>query len=381
MKKTGARLIKEAEKILKIHEVNTFKEFLELRSSWNEILKKSVDNSATLTWEHVSVSVKNLEKNQRLRILYITSDDKIIAIAPLRTSHYKLSFIGYNVIEPLDYGDATDYTGLILTEQELECLRAFIKYLCQQNDWDYLYINDIPETSDIIRLIATKDNLLPKFEFEKGEICPYILLPDSMDKYLTNLKPHRRKQLRLCLKNLERDHGKVELKEYYELGSLEDTMQLFFDLHQKRWKSKGASGAFNSHKMRNIFMDRARFFAEKDWLGLYFLTVNNKPVAVNYALKYNKKLSCCSTGFDTEYYHYGVGNLLLLKIIEKCIKQSFTEYDFMKGEESYKSIWTKKYRANFGLILVNKRFSSRLLKLFLDTKKRTIDYFLTKFNR
>ena len=158
-------------------------------------------------------------------------------------------------------------------------------------------------------------------------------------------------------------------------------MQLFFDLHQNRWKSKDESGAFSSHKLRNIFMDRARLFVEKDWLGLYFLTVNGKPIAVNYALKYNKKLSCCLTGFDTEYSHYSASNLLLIKIIEKCINQGFTEYDFMKGEESYKSTWTKKYKTNFSLKLVNKRLSSQLISLCLETKKRTIDGFLRKLNR
>ena len=67
-------------------------------------------------------------------------------------------------------------------------------------------------------------------------------------------------------------------------------MALFFDLHQKRWKSRGGIGAFSSDKIRAIFLDRAKLFAQKGWLGLYFLTVNDKPVAANYSLKYNKKL-------------------------------------------------------------------------------------------
>ena len=118
--------MKGSETKLEIHETNTLKDFLELKKYWNEILEKSKDNSAVLTWEHIYVSVKNLEKDQSLRILYITSGDRIVAIAPLRNSRYKLGVVGYNVIEPLDYGSATDYTGFILSEREPECLTNFL---------------------------------------------------------------------------------------------------------------------------------------------------------------------------------------------------------------------------------------------------------------
>jgi hypothetical protein len=361
--------LKRSNTKLEMHEVNTNQDFLELRDSWNEALKKSNDNSATLTWEHISVSVKNLQKNQKLKILYITSDDRIIAIAPLKSSHYNLRFVGYDAIEPLDYGVATDYTGFILSEREHECLQIFLTYLYYQNDWNFLSINDIPETSTFIRLVTQKNNWGFKFSIEKGEKCPYITLPDSIDKFLNNLKPHRRKVLRWCLRSLERDHRKVELKEYHEIGSLEHTMNLFFELHQKRWIPRGKPGAFSSDKMRTIFLDRARLFAPKDWLGLYFLTVNDKPVAASYSLKYNKKLHLCLTGFDPEYYKYSVSNLLLIKIVEECIKQGFTEFDFMKGDELYKSKWTKEYRYNFNVRLVNRRLSSQIIALSEKTRK------------
>jgi CelD/BcsL family acetyltransferase involved in cellulose biosynthesis len=361
---------------LEVNEVNTIDGFFGLQECWNKILERSKDNSATLTWEHIFVSAKNLGKNQELRILYVTEShtNRIIAIAPLRKSHYKMRVIRYSVIEPLDYGSATDYTGIILTEKELECIQAIQKYLYLKNDWDFLNLENIPETSTIISSIRSQEGLIPGIQINDDEICPYMEIPDSMDKFLSSLKTNHRRGLRRCLRQLENEHGKVELKEYHELGSLDETMQLFFDLHQKRWKSQGRLGAFNSSKIRCIFLERARLFAMKNWLGLYFLTVNDKPVAAIYALKYNKKISSCASGFDTDYYPYSISNLLLIKIIERGIEQGFNEFDFMKGGEPYKLKWTKKYRQNFSLSLTNKRVSSQLIKLAIKTKKATIDH-------
>lgn len=363
-------LIKGKITTLKVNEINTIEDFSKIRSQWNAVLEKSNDNIVSLTWEHIAVSVKNLKKNQLLRILYITVNDKIIAIAPLRQSKYKvMGHLSYSVIEPLDYGNSTDYTGLILTEQAFECLQAFLMHLYSQGNWDCIRLNDVPASSHLIDLLIKSKHMLPKFKIEGGDTCPYITIPNSMEDYLNRLSRNFKKNLRRRLRNLERDHGTVELKEYHELGSLEDTMSIFFNLHQARWTLKGGPGAFRSQNTREIFMDRAKLFAEKGWLGLYFLTVNNKPIAAKYTLKYNQKIYGCLSGFDPTYSSYSVGILVLMKLIEKCIEQGIKEYDFMKGDESYKFELADKTRRNLNLEFVNRRLVSHLIILVIQVKK------------
>jgi hypothetical protein len=308
-----------------------------------------------------------LEKNQTLRVLYITKESKIIAIAPLRqTTHTFKGLFSYSTIDTLDYGSATDYTGLILTENPIESLELFLKYLQHQNNWDYFKINDVPETSSIIELLNNNRHTLPKSEITPGEICAYITIPESIEDFLANI-PFR-KSLRKGLRNLEKDHGKVELKAYYELGSLDDTMKFFFDLHQKNWTARKEPGAFSSQKTRDIYMDRAKLFEEKGWFALDFLTVNDIPVAAKYSIKYKQKLSACLSGFDPKYASYSVGKLLLIKVIEKCIKEEIKEYDFMKGDESYKFSLTNKYRRNSSIKFVNKRLTSKFIRLGIKTR-------------
>ena len=347
-----------------MQEITSVDQFFDLRNCWNEVLARSRDDSAFLTWEHIAVSVKHLKKNQALKILYITNGNKIIAIAPLRQSiHTFKNLFRYSVIEALDYGGATDYTGLILTENPFESLQLFLTYLKRQNNWDYFYINDIPEKSMLIDLLINNRHALPKIEITQGEICPYITIPDTTENFLKDLKGHFKKNLRRSLRNLEKDHGKVELKAYHDLGTLENTMQIFFDLHQKIWVARNKPGAFSSQKNREIFMDRAKLFAEKDWLALNFLTVNDIPVSASYSLKYKQRLCNCLNGFEPEYASYSVGNLLHMKVIEKCIQNDFKEYDFMKGDESYKFNWTNIYRRNSNLKFVNRRLISKLIRL------------------
>jgi len=353
--------------IFKITEIN---EFNKLKTYWNDVLSNSKENSFFLTWEHVAVSVKNLNDNQKLYILYIKNDDKIIAIAPLRKSKYSFRRgLSYNIIEPLDYGTSTDYNGLILTEQKSKTLLFFLSYLYRQKDWDFIKFSDIPKKSIFANLLIKFKNFFPVFELTKGAICPYLELPDSIEDFLKRYSKNFRKNLRRRLRALQRDHGKVEIKNYHEFCSIEEGMNLFFDLHQKRWLSINKPGAFNVQKVRDIFLDRAKFFDKKGWFALYFLVVNGKPIAAKYVIEYDKKIHGCLSGFEPRYSSYGIGNLLLMKVIETGITRKFSEYDFMKGDELYKFNWTKKYRTNINVKFINNNFRSRLINLCMETEK------------
>lgn len=316
-------------------------------------------------------SVMYLSKNQTLRTLYATDGNKILAIAPLRKSRRSFNgLFSYNVIEPLASGN-TDYTGIILSEHETECLQMFLKHLFKQKDWDFIYLHDIPETSTLLNLFKKNHDQFPNFTVQEGIICPYLTLPDSTEELLSGLSARFRKNLRRSLRKLEHDQGKVELKEYQKLGSLEETMQILFDVHQKRWETLGEPGAFKTQWFRDMFLASAKLFAEKDWLRLYFLTADDKPTATLLAFEYNQKMYANIYGFNPIYSAYGVGNLTTMKVLERCIEKKIKEFDFMQGDEPYKFRWTTKYRRNFNIQFVNNKPTSKLIRLGIQAVNRT----------
>ena len=363
--------------MLGITEINTFDQFKELRDEWDKVLEKSIDNNPFLTWEYLSTYWKHFRKDKKLRILCIEDENEIIAIAPLRRSRYSfVGPLGYDVIEPLGYRGLTpegaDYTGLILAKREAECLQLFLNHLVEHDDWDFIYLMDVPETSINPNLLAKASKAIPlKFVLEKGAICPYISIPNSMDTFLKELKGKFRKNLRRCMRNLEKDYHRVELKRYDEFGSVEEAMKIYFELHQKRWKPKHMSGVFNTQEVRNFYIDVAKLFADNGWLALYFLTANDEPIATQYCFEYKQKMYYALGGFDPDYSQYSVGNLTLVKVIEKCIEKKIEEYDLLKGGEPYKFDWTEKYRRNLGIRFVNKRFTSNLYHWGIRTVKQT----------
>jgi CelD/BcsL family acetyltransferase involved in cellulose biosynthesis len=306
-------------------------------------------------------SVNHLGEETSIKILYATENKRAVGIAPFRKTHKKLKGkIGYTIIEPLTFGN-TDYTGLILAEQEEYCLSKFLVYLFNQKDWDLFYLPHIPQTSLTLKLLEANQKSLPAFDVEKGCICPYVTIPDSKEKLLKSLTPKFRKELKRRMHKLEGEKGTVRLKHYHEFGSLEQGMETLFNLHQKSWALRGKPGAFKTQEARNIALQTAKFFDERDWLRLYFLTLNNKPIAAELALEYGGRMYGHLCGFDPDYSVYSLGNLLLLKVFEDCIERGVSEYDFMQGAERYKFFWTSKFRQTLDIRFVNSKFSSNLI--------------------
>jgi len=361
---------------LKVLEINDVHHFLELKDEWNRVLARSKDNNIFLTWEYLSTFWKHFGKKARLRILLcINHKEEIISIAPLRQSRYDIvGPFGYNVIEPLGYRglmpEGGDYTGLILGEKEAECFKLFLNYLIEHDNWDFIYLYDIPATSAIPDIIYKTSEPITKFEITNGAICPYISLPNSIEILISRLSKNLRQNLRKYQRRLKRDFIKVEFKSYEEYGSVNDAMTIFFDLHQRRWKLKGMPGVFSTQEVRNFYIDVARLFAKNGWLALYFLTVNDEPIGATYSVVYNHKAYFCLGGFDPSYSKYSIGHLLHLKTMEICIAKKIKEYDFLKGGEPYKFVWTKHYRRNINIKFVNNKITSKLYHQGIKTIKQ-----------
>ena len=360
-----------------ILEVKEFNDFQILKDEWNDSLKVSLDNNVFSTWEWLSTWWRHFGEGKKLVILLIEEESRISAIAPFVYS--KHNFLGLGNLKKISFvgSPESDYNSFILKERNVMFLELFLDYLTEHFDWDYLELEDVPESgasTGLIRGMPLKMQYR-NWEERQSNLCPYVPLPFSMDVFTRELGRTMRYNLKRYSSKLEREH-RVELKEYDELGSVKEAMELFFDLHQKRWESSGELGAFNMQLFRDFHVDLAACFAEKGWLNLDFLTVDDKPVSAKYGFKYNQKFYSYLSGWDPDYSRYRVGNLSTMYEIEKCIRSHLREYDMMRGDEPYKRLWTTRARRNLELRFVRKGFSSRLY--CWQTKKRRINILLSK---
>ncbi|MHA2231647.1 MAG: GNAT family N-acetyltransferase [Candidatus Hodarchaeales archaeon] len=357
MKRTELEWIR----ILEITELDDFHRFEDLKDVWNDVLTNSGWNDVFSTYEWMSSWWKAFGERRQPRILLAKDKDKVLGIAPfMRTKYNFLHFGNLTKIEFIGCPQS-DYSNFLLVDKETECLQLFFDNLKEHNDWDCLELREIPQDNvliDTLRKMASEESI-DKFEESQISLCPHMSLPTSIDGIKSKLKGNMRRNLRRRLKRLN-EKFRVEFKTQNDFDSVEEAMNVFFKLHQKRWQTKGAAGVFARQELQNFHLDVAKLFNEKGWLSLHFLTTNDEAIATVYSFDYGQKKYEYLTGFNPDYSQFGIGNLLRMHLVEDCIRKGFKEYDLMRGNEPYKSEWPTQNRTNLEVRHIQKGFSARM---------------------
>jgi CelD/BcsL family acetyltransferase involved in cellulose biosynthesis len=343
---------------LQIEEITSLNDFYSIRHDWNQLINGITDNTFFLCWERIASAVEHLEEGSELKIILIRDCGELLGIIPLKKRiRYINGIVAYSIIKSI----SNRAPGILLKKRKSECLNLLLSHLYSQKDWDSLTFEEIPETFSFVDLIRLASGV--KFEITEGDVSPYLRIPDSKSALYANISPSFRHNLRNDLRRLQKRHGEVTLKEYYEIGSLEEMMNQFFQLHGKRWSSKGQKGAFDCQQNRDIFLTEAKYLAEINCLKLYFLLLKGEPISAFYGYTHNQVLYYLLGGFDPAYATYGPNNLQLLNILERCVENNFKELNFFSGFTEHKFRWCKLYRKTYNLKFFNTGAHSAVLKL------------------
>jgi len=343
---------------MRIKEINNYEDFLTLKQRWKKILQKC-DHSIFSTWEWISIWWKHLGKNKRPIILLTEDNDGVLGIAPFMYSVQKMFGLRIGKIEFIGTPNS-DYNDFILTEKVEKCIKQMFDYISNNlsEKWDYIELMEIPETTkSLMYLNKISENVMVQKDICSE--CPYIPLPKSFDILFDGLKAKTRSSLRRAMRRLQENYL-VEVQDYSKTEKYKDGMEILFNLHQKRWKSKDQPGIFDEQKVRVFHLDISRSFSEKGWLSLFSLLVDGEPVSSYYGFKYKHKLYAYLSGMDPEYQKFSVGNLLILDVMRNCIKEGLIEFDFLRGEEKYKYRWNSLSRRNYKVIFIKRGLRSRV---------------------
>lgn len=331
--------------MLRVIRLNNFERINEYGVHWNDLLDSSKDNHIFMTLEWLATWWKYYGNNRRLVLLIVEDNKKVLAVAPLMETTYTL--FGFKLTNIEFVGTpSSDYHTFILVGKNLMCTKALLTYIKEHlTAWDCVELKNVPkhtETANILRSLA-RDPL--NLKESVLDLCPYVPLPSTFEEYRRNLGRSSRKKLGQFERRLKRKH-KVEIREYDEMGSVEEAMKTFFYLHQKRWQAKGAPGLFADRVFRDFHLEVAKRFAERGWLRLLFLTVDEEAVSAEYSFSYRNKVYAYLCGFDPRYSDYSVGNLSTGHLIRTCIEDGLAEFDLMRGGHPHKIHWNAKIREN-----------------------------------
>jgi len=172
-------------------------------------------------------------------------------------------------------------------------------------------------------------------------VCPNIPLRGTYEEFLQGLG--RRENLRRREKWLFRQPGvSIEVARTAEEARL--AVERFLELHRARWSVEGGSDGLSDERHEAFHRAAVQQLAERGWLRLYTLFAARRPVASVYGVVHQGKFLYYQSGYDPAWAGKSVGLVLLAHTVQDAFAEGLGEFDFLRGDEGYKTQWARAER-------------------------------------
>jgi hypothetical protein len=308
---------------------------------WDQLLMRSGSASPFLTWawhRACADAVPADEVNSCQAVVLRSATGDVEALFPFRV--YRDPFWGVPVTGVgWAFGDlgCPDHLDLLASpEADLDALAGALENL----PWVAIRLGNVAEAAvSVERFCAACERRGWMVRRRPLGRVLYVELPGSWEAYLSSLSAHGRRAIARNERKLRREHD-VALTDYGK-GRLEEGLHHLQRLHALRW---GGGGAFRDLVMERLHRRFAAALADRGQLWLVTLDLDGVPAAAWYGFSLGDTAYHYQSGRDLRWERDRVGAVLIGIMIRRAIERGYRRFDFLRGEEPYKSQWTRTAR-------------------------------------
>lgn len=298
--------------------------WVERISKWQQSTPFHLPEWVLTWWEHFG--------NGELQTLVAWRDGSIVGFVPC------FRHVWQNARQSTLIGSGiTDYLDPLIAEEWADwTIYAVGQYLAEA-DCDLCDWQDLSATSPLLRL-AQMDQL--HVSVSPDTVCSEVKLAGNFDQYWLQRSSEMRRNVR---RYSDKAQKIAPLNFHVDCDYNPDALDTLFALHTARWKSRGESGMVEANHSGQFMRSVSRAFAQRRILRLFTLRWCERVVAMILAFSWNGKLYGYFSAFDPEHEHLGFGRILLSKCIRYGYETGHSHWNFLRGDEPYKSSWGAQY--------------------------------------
>jgi CelD/BcsL family acetyltransferase involved in cellulose biosynthesis len=317
-----------------------------LGDRWDALLAASAADCLFLTWEWLYTWWKHLAEDRELSILAVRSGGELLAIAPFARRPSALDYLlPVGSLEFLGSGSVgSDYLDVIVRrDREREALGPLAEHLASIGAM--LDLQQLRRRGTFALALSTHlaEQGWTVSDARTGQCALVDVSSRSWDAFLATLGPSHRANVRRRLRKAESQH-KLAFVRVESEAERRDALSILFTLHDRRWRVRGGSNAFNTPALRSFHDELSQRALRRGWLRLFLLTLGGTPVAALYGFRYGRTFYYYQSGFDPAYAALSVGTLAMGLTIRSAILEGIDEFDLLHGDEAYKRLWARDVR-------------------------------------
>jgi CelD/BcsL family acetyltransferase involved in cellulose biosynthesis len=239
-------------------------------------------------------------------------------------------------------GDGTedsDNLELIFSSgHEAACSEALLSRLDSEPGWDVCELNTLNPDANITQQMLSCLRERGWTTMLSRRPSSAVSLPENWESYLHQLSREQTGGIERYTRRLGRRYAARIFKCATE-AELLPSLEVLFELHQRRWQSQGQPGSFAGPERRQFYYEMSRGFLRRGWLEFWLLELDGKPAAAQFAFRYKNTVYQLQEGLDPQHYSDRAGMVLRAHILKQLIAEGVRRYDFLGGLDAHKRSW------------------------------------------
>jgi len=328
--------------MLTLEIIDSYDEFKGCRDKWEKLLSESRVSNVFLTYDWIDSYIKHFCKSDRLLILNVFEGGRLAAIAPLviRKGRYfgmpvrAVRFIGTAISDRIDFIICGNKEGI---------LGAILDYLMAiKGEWDFV---DLQEIAEYTGTMAAMEICLDK----KGFVN---ILGPARKSFFIELNGKRgavlnrfHRKFNAKLRKLRNKQPGIEI-DVERPAADADALSVIADIERHSWKRGRCGALFSEKNYMNFHKEIFEKFSKSNQLGISILNLNKTPAAYVYNYLYEGRSYNYSIAYDEAYSDVSPGTILMFCAIRDSASSDAVEFDFARGEGSWKIRLTDSFRTH-----------------------------------
>ena len=275
-----------------------------------------------------------------LRVLAARAGDLLVGLLPMYLQHEsdKLLPLGIAISDYLD--------GLFEEGCGPEVAGGMLRRLAERHDWRRCELHPLRPGSPLLTARVPPGCIDEVLEFEP---CLVLEVPPGARDLRDVIPSGMRAKFRQAERRAEKA-GRVGF-ETATAATVAEILEAFFQLHEARWASRDAPGVLADPAIRHFHRAAAPQLLSEGFLRLQSLRLDERIVAVVYALFAKGCAYYYLSGFDPEFATISPGTLTVGHTIRQALGEGAREFDFLRGRERFKYSWGARDQPCYGRML------------------------------
>lgn len=327
-------------------------ELAAVAGEWDALVARSHAPGVFLSWAWVSAWLDTLGAEADLEIVVArdAADGRLVGAAPFFVERRTRAGIRHRVLRIVGSGPAApDHLDMpVAVDAPAATAPALWEHLQRERRWDLIDLDGVASGGIIDRLALRRSG---DREGAERIAAPYLPLANTWEETARRFGAGHRQNIGRYRRKLDREAG-AAVKEWMvaDRAAITETITRLGDLHQQVQVAAGHRGAFATPAMRSFHETVAHRMHDAGRLRLWRLDVDDDPIAVIECFRFGGVVAFYTTGYDPAWARFGPGRRIMAAAIAGAIDEGADEFDFLRGDESYKESWGTDIRHDLRII-------------------------------